>query len=205
MEDNAFINAACLKIIGNESNTISSSWSCLPSNSLCSSGSSVWSHRLLSLLPHRFRFSTFSLLNLSALALSSGCNMFLHQATSAKGREKSAAAVNPGMPLRQADLHHAAPRLTSIAHIRFLLGTQQNQDVQIKKQSAPWYGWREKTQSYWTFIFTYLQKEVRVHSWKGLFTSAIFPQKQLQRIRLSVLPVCMSCLYVTDVLIRCSW
>lgn len=82
-------------------------------------------------------FPFFNLLNLSALALSSGCNMFLHQATSAKGWEKSGSAINPGMPLRQADLRHAAPRLTSIAHICFLLGNRQNQDVQIKKQSAP--------------------------------------------------------------------
>lgn len=131
--------------------------------------------------------------------------MFLHMATSAKSREKSGAAINPGLPLTQGDLLHSALRLPSIAHILFLLGTRQKQDVQIKKQSASWYGWREKTLNYWTFIFTYLQKELTVHSWKGLFRSTIFLSNQLQRVCLSMLSVYMSCLYVTDVLISCSW
>lgn len=126
-------------------------------------------------------------------------------ATSAKSWEKSGAAINPGMPLRQGDLLHAALRLPSIAHILFLLRTQQNQDVQIKKQSASWYGWRDKTQSYWTFIFTYLRKELTVQSRKDLFRSTRFPKNQLHRVRLSMVPVYMSCLYVTDVLIRWSW
>lgn len=39
------------------------------------------------------------------------------------------------MPLRQGDLLHAALRLPSIAHILFLLGTRQNQDVQIIKNN----------------------------------------------------------------------